>query len=192
MILRQNEILNFWFGHPDEVSYGKPRKQWFVKNSQFDQQVKNLFLDDYKQAATGQLNDWQSSPIGCLALVIVLDQFPRNMFRGTPQAFATDSQALGVAQHSVTQGFDRQLLPVQRWFFYLPFEHSENMQHQCQAVELFSQLAHDPDSVDTIDYAIQHLKVIERFGRFPHRNKILGRVSTVEEEEFLKLPGSSF
>ena len=114
------------------------------------------------------------------------------MFRGTPQAFATDWQALSAAQYAIAQGYDRELLPVQRWFIYLPFEHSENLDHQNQSVSLFEQLSDDPDSADTIQYAIRHRKVILRFGRFPHRNAILGRVSTAQEEEFLQEPGSSF
>jgi uncharacterized protein (DUF924 family) len=114
------------------------------------------------------------------------------MFRGTAQAFATDWQALSTAQYAVAQAYDRELLSVQRWFIYCPFEHSENLEHQNQAVALFGQLGDDPDSADTINYAIRHREVILRFGRFPHRNEILGRASTPEEEEFLKQPGSSF
>ncbi|MBW4492012.1 MAG: DUF924 domain-containing protein [Oscillatoria princeps RMCB-10] len=186
------EILGFWFGQPGEAGYGKPRKVWFVKDPAFDQEVRLRFLADYELAAAGKLEDLQSTPAGCLALVILLDQFPRNMFRGQPQAFATDSQALFVAQHAVDRGFDKQMLPVQRWFIYLPFEHSENLEHQRRSVELFRQLSDDPDSADTIDYAVRHLEIIERFGRFPHRNKILGRETTPEEAEFLKQPGSSF
>ena len=186
------DILGFWFGKPGEAGYGKPRKVWFVKDAAFDEEVRLRFLADCELAAAGKLEDWQSAPAGCLALVILLDQFPRNMFRGQPQAFATDSQALFVAQHAVAQGFDRQMLPVQRWFIYLPFEHSENLEHQRRSVELFRRLSDDPDSADTIDYAVRHLEIIERFGRFPHRNQILGRETTPEEAEFLKQPGSSF
>ena len=114
------------------------------------------------------------------------------MFRGTAIAFATDPQALLAAQHAVNKGFDQELLPVQRWFIYLPFEHSENLDHQHQCVELFAALRSDLDSAATIDYAVRHFSVIERFGRFPHRNKILGRATTPEEAEFLQQPGSSF
>jgi len=190
--MTKDEILAFWFGKPEDSEYGKPRQAWFTKDVAFDEEVRSRFLDEYHQAAMGQLNHWQESPDSCLALILLLDQFPRNMFRGQPQAFATDSQALAVAQYAVSQGFDQQLLPVQRWFIYLPFEHSENLTHQRQCVELFSTLKHDPDSASTIDYAYRHLQVIERFGRFPHRNPILGRESTPEEVVFLKQPGSSF
>ncbi|WP_017716753.1 DUF924 family protein [Kamptonema formosum] len=186
------EILGFWFGKPGEAGYGKPRKVWFVRDAAFDLEVRLRFLGDCEWAAAGKLEDWQSTPAGCLALAILLDQFPRNMFRGQPQAFATDSQALAVAHHAVAQGFDRQMLPVQRWFIYLPFEHSENVEHQRRSVELFRRLSDDPDSAPTIDYAVRHQQIIERFGRFPHRNQILGRETTPEEAEFLKQPGSSF
>jgi uncharacterized protein (DUF924 family) len=187
-----NQILDFWFGKPDEADYGKPRKVWFTKNPEFDQEVRSRFLIDYQQAAAGHLDDWKASPLGCLALIILLDQFPRNMFRGQPQAFATDPQSLAYAHHTVTQGFDKELLPIQRCFVYLPFEHSENLAHQRQAIELFSTLKDYPECASGVDYAHRHLKVIERFGRFPHRNEILGRETTPEEAEFLKQPGSSF
>ncbi|MEJ1935902.1 DUF924 family protein, partial [Nostoc sp. NIES-2111] len=186
------DILHFWFGHPDEPNYGKQKSFWFIKNPEVDEELKTRFLKDYQQAAAGDLDDWLNSPATCLALIILLDQLPRNIFRGTPAAFATDLKALAAAQHAIIQGYDRQFLPVQRWFFYLPFEHSENLAHQQQSVKLFQELSHDPESASTITYALQHLEIIERFGRFPHRNRILGRVSTPEEEEFLKQPGSSF
>lgn len=189
---RSDGILAFWFGSTTAPDYGKQRSIWFTKNPEFDQQVRHCFLSDYEQAVAGKLNHWQQSPPSCLALIILLDQFPRNMFRGTDQAFATDAQALSVARYAVAQGFDRELLPVQRWFIYLPFEHSENLADQQQSVELFNSLSADPDSASTIDYAIRHKSVIERFGRFPHRNQILGRATTPAEAEFLQQPGSSF
>lgn len=185
-------ILGFWFGHPQEVDYGKPKPYWFKKTPEFDEKLRALFLEDYQKAAAGYLNDWINSPESCLALILLLDQFPRNMFRDTPEAFATDWEALSTAQHAVAQGYDHELLPVQRWFIYLPFEHSENLDHQRQCVKLFERLSNDPDSAGVIEYALRHMKIIERFGRFPHRNQILGRASTPEEKEFLKQPGSSF
>ena len=189
---RSEEILAFWFGQPDAPDYGKPRKFWFQKTPEFDEELRHEFLLDYEKATTGELNSWLKLPQTCLALILLLDQFPRNMFRGTPQVFATDWEALAVAQHATAKGYDLQMLPVQRWFIYLPFEHSENLEHQRQALKLFKQLSHDPDSASCIDYAIRHFQVIERFGRFPHRNAILGRASTPEEKLFLKEPGSSF
>ena len=189
---RVAEILAFWFGSPEDANYGKPRKVWFKNNSEFDEQIRSHFFGDYQLAAQGKLENWKESPDSCLALILLLDQFPRNIFRGQPQAFATDEQALEAAKYAVNQGFDRHLLPVQRWFIYLPFEHSENLADQEKAVELTSQLSDDPDSKSSIDYAIRHREVIQKFGRFPHRNSILGRESTPEEQEFLKQPGSSF
>ncbi|MGI8504180.1 MAG: DUF924 family protein [Hassallia sp.] len=185
-------ILEFWFGHPDELSYGKPRKTWFNKTPEFDEELRTLFSNDYQKAAAGHLDDWIDLPKTCLALILLLDQFPRSIFRGTPEAFATDWEALSAAQQAIALGYDRQFLPVQRWFIYLPFEHSENLDHQHQSVKLFQQLSHDPASTSAIAYAYRHLEIIERFGRFPHRNAILGRISTPEEIEFLQQPASGF
>jgi len=185
-------ILDFWFGSPEQVSYGKPRQIWFVKKTEFDREVQARFLSNYEQAAAGELDSWKRHPLSCLALILLLDQFPRNMFRGMAQAFATDWQALSTAQYAIAQGYDRELLSVQRWFVYCPFEHSENLEDQNRSVALFQQLSDDPDSADAINYALRHREVILRFGRFPHRNEILERVSTPEELEFLQQPGSSF
>ncbi|MBW4663671.1 MAG: DUF924 domain-containing protein [Chroococcus sp. CMT-3BRIN-NPC107] len=186
------KILNFWFGSPQSEVYGKERVLWFKKNPEFDQELSDYFLLDYEQAARGELDYLQASPLGYLALILLLDQFGRNMFRGTPKSFATDAKALSVAKNAVESGCDRALLPVQRWFIYLPFEHSENLADQERCVELFTTLSDDPASKNTIDYALRHKAVIARFGRFPHRNKILGRENTPAEAEFLKQPGSSF
>jgi uncharacterized protein (DUF924 family) len=187
-----NNIPEIRFGKPNSPEFGKSQKKWFEKNLDFDSEVRSRFLPQYELAVSGQLDDWQDSPQECLALIITLDQFSRNMFRGTPQAFATDSKAVIAADRAVTNKFDRELLPVQRWFIYLPFEHSENIEHQHKSVELFSQLGGEPDSEMVIDYAKRHLAVIDRFGRFPHRNQILDRETTAEEAEFLKQPGSGF
>ncbi|MBW4619446.1 MAG: DUF924 domain-containing protein [Cyanosarcina radialis HA8281-LM2] len=187
-----NQILELWFGSFSDRDYGKQRQFWFTQNPEFDRQLQTQFLTDCQQAAAGKLDDWQDSPASCLALIILLDQFPRNIFRGTPQAFATDSQALAIAKYAIDRGYDRQLLPVQRWFVYLPFEHSENLEDQNQSVALFQQLKDDRDSEIAIASAIRHREIIERFGRFPHRNQILGRQTTQEEAEFLQQPGSSF
>ena len=191
-MIKVDRILNFWFGREDETDYGKRRVIWFAKDPEFDRKIQICFQEDYKQAAAGKLDHWKESPKSCLALLLLLDQFPRNMFRGTPQAFTTDSQALCVAEHAIAKGFDQELLMVQRWFIYLPFQHSEDINRQRQSVELFRQLGDDPRNVDAIYYTIRHLEIIERFGRFPHRNEILGRATTSEEAEFLKQPGSSF
>jgi uncharacterized protein (DUF924 family) len=184
-------ILNFWFGETAEDGQFKYRKEWFTKSPEFDEQVRQ-FQSTYEQAATGQVDAWMDSPQGCLALVLLLDQFPRNLFRGQPKSFATDAKALFVTQTALSQRFDQQLPPVQRFFLYMPLEHSENLEHQHQSVSLFHQFVDHPDLRDTYRYAIRHQDVIDRFGRFPHRNQILDRSSTPEEVEFLKQPGSSF
>ncbi len=185
-------ILEFWFGSPQSVDYGKPRKEWFSKEPAFDEEIRNLFFQDYQEAASGLLDDWIESPESCLALILLLDQFPRNMFRGKLEAFATDWEALTIAQRAISRGYDRQLLPVQRWFFYIPFEHSENLQHQLESIRLFKLLSGDPNSQSAIESAIGHMQIIQRFGRFPHRNAILGRPSNPEEKDYLKRGGSSF
>lgn len=180
-------VLSFWFGK--EL---KPRKEWFTKNPAFDAEVRSRFLSLHEQAIAGQLDSWRNTPEGSLALILLLDQFSRNLFRGQPQAFASDPQALAVAQHAIAQGFDQQVPLIQRVFFYLPLEHSENLAHQAESVRLFQQFENVPELKDYYDYALRHQVVIAQFGRFPHRNEILNRPSTPEEVEFLQQPGSSF
>lgn len=186
-----DEILHFWFTEPDG-STGKNRKVWFTKDPEFDAIVRDRFLPTYQQAAIGALDHWQESATGCLALILLLDQFPRNLFRGQPESFATDEKALAVAQGAIAQSFDQTLPLIQRWFVYMPFMHSEDLEIQQQSVELFRQFADDPETQSSYPFAIRHRDVIQRFGRFPHRNIILGRENTPEETEFLKQPGSSF
>lgn len=191
---RAEDILTFWFHEPqDTQAYCEERRQlWFGHHPQFDQEIRDRFTNDYQLAAERQLMDWQEALQPALALVILLDQFPRNMFRQDPRAFATDPLAREVAVLLVQTGADRQLLPVERMFVYLPFMHSENLAHQQQSVALFQQLAQERSYLDSSSYALRHQAIIERFGRFPHRNTILGRPSTVEEREFLQQPESSF
>ena len=191
---RVDAILDFWFGDSrrDRTHYGEPREAWFVKDPTFDAIVCDRFLTDFEQATTGQLDAWKTEPESCLALILLLDQFPRNLFRGDARAFATDTQAVAVAQGAIASQLDQSLQRIQRWFVYLPLEHSENLTHQNQCVELFRQLGNDPNSQNVLHYAIQHRDIIARFGRFPHRNAILGRPNTPEEEAFLTQPGSSF
>ena len=186
------DVLEFWFGAPDSPEFGRPRTPWFVKSAQFDALIRDRFLVTHEAAAAGALDAWSSRPLAALALAVVLDQFPRNMFRGTPRAFATDARALALARDAVQRGFDAVLLPVQRWFVYLPFEHAEDLAMQGKSLRLFERLATDAAGAGTLTYAMRHYAVIERFGRFPHRNAILGRASTPEELAFLAQPGSSF
>lgn len=182
-----SEILDFWFGPPDSPERGRPRKVWFQKSDSFDAEIRSRFLGTWERAARGELERWQATPLACLALVVVLDQFPRNMFRGTARAFSSDSAALAASESLVGRGFDRPLLPVERVFAYLPFEHAEDLAAQRRSLALFETL----DS-GYRDYARRHYEIVSRFGRFPHRNAILGRQSTAEEIEFLSRPGSSF
>lgn len=189
---RWQEILEFWFGSEQEADFGKPRKTWFRTNPAFDAEIRRRFLSDYELAAAGRLDSWRDSPASCLALIILLDQFPRNMFRATPGAFAADPLALSAAKHVVAQRYDLSLAPLQRMFAYLPFEHSENLEDQRRCVELMEPFAGDSHLGSFAEYARKHLEIIQRFGRFPHRNAILGRAGTAEEIEFLDRPGSSF
>ena len=186
------EVRDFWFGAPDSPERGRPRRCWFEKSEAFDGAVRSRFLGVYERAVAGELAHWERTPLAALALAVALDQFPRNMFRGQARAFAADLPALQVARRLVNRGFDSLLRPVERWFAYLPFEHAEDLAAQRRSVALFEGLAGDPDSTGTIAYAHRHYSIISRFGRFPHRNAMLGRESTPEELKFLSQPGSSF
>ena len=187
-----HEILDFWFGREDEESYGKFREAWFTKDAEFDEEVRDRFEVAYEEAAAGKLDHWQDEAWSCVALIILLDQFPRNMFRGDPKTYATDDKALEAARHAVEHAYDRELPPYGRLFVYLPFEHSEDLEDQRFSVELFRGLAAEMGSEDLLGYAVRHLEIVEQFGRFPHRNEILGRSTTPEEARFLKGPDSSF
>ena len=180
-------MLDFWFGAPDSRERGRPRKLWFQKSEPFDAEVRRRFLATWERVARGELGTWRTTPLASLALVVTLDQFPRNMFRGTARCFASDSLALAVARGTIARGFDRLLSPVERAFVYLPFAHAEDLAAQRRSVGLFDGL--DPEDVRS---ARRHYEIIARFGRFPHRNAALRRESTAEEIEFLKRPGSSF
>ena len=188
---RAEEVLNFWFGREGEPGYGEFREAWFKKDSEFDRLIRDRFEALYEAAAAGVLDAWKEEARSCLALVILLDQFPRNMFRGDPKSYATDHKALQTAEYAVNRALDHELPKFQRTFLYLPFMHSENLKYQRRSVELFRGLG-GSDAADSSDYAVRHMEIIERFGRFPHRNEILGRRTTPEEAEFLRQPGSSF
>ncbi len=187
-----NEILDFWFGDKESPDYGQRRKAWFIKDPVFDQEIASRFKSDYEQAASGQLQHWQENAQSCLALIILLDQFPRNLFRGDKRTYATDEQALSLTRYALEHGYEKELMPVQRWFIYFPLGHSESLSDQLQVEELARKLGDDADSVFIQGSARKHRDVIKRFGRFPHRNHILNRESTPEEEAFLMTPGSSF
>jgi uncharacterized protein (DUF924 family) len=181
---RVNEILQFWFADGSDPAH---ERRWFAQDAAFDQACRTGFLADHERAAGGELDSWKEEPSSALALILLLDQFPRNIFRGTPRAFATDPKALATAKHAVARGFDLALPPVQRPFIYLPFQHSENLDDQQESVRLLRKLAAEhPAMAGYIQYAEHHIGVIRRFGRFPHRNAVLGRASTPEETEFLQ------
>ena len=179
--LTASDILTFWFS-PDV----KPK--WFTGGESFDAELRQRFGAVLEQARRGAFAHWADSPDGALALVIVLDQFPRNIHRGTPEAFAADPVALAAAKQAIAQGYGGGLAPDGQAFLYMPFQHSEVLADQDQGVALFEALGVD----EYTDFMRRHRDIIARFGRFPHRNAILGRSSTSEETEFLQQPGSSF
>lgn len=182
-------VLDFWF-----QPAGGYRPEWFRKDENFDAAIREGFAADVEAALTGTLPA-AASIEDQLARIILLDQFTRNMFRGTARAFAGDAQALKLATELVASGRDKNLDPWHRWFAYLPFEHSESLIEQERSVALYTALAREmqaPAFDSALDYAEKHRVIIARFGRFPHRNAILGRESSAEETEFLKQPGSAF
>lgn len=185
-----DEVLHFWFGSPPAEA---PRAEWFRKDAAFDERIRVQFGGAVEAALAGGLRAWDATPTGALARIVVLDQFTRNLFRGTAKAFAGDALALAAAQAMVARGDDLWLSGVMRWFVYLPFEHSEDRAMQAESLRLFARLTADhPALADGEVWAKKHEAVIARFGRYPHRNEALGRVSTAEELAFLKEPGSSF
>ena len=180
------DVLDFWFaGDP-----AARRDHWFKRTDDFDVACLR-FADAAHDARAGHLDPWADTAEGALALILLLDQFPRNLFRGSPEAFAADPRARAIARRAVERGFDTGLTPAQRMFVYLPFEHSEDLGDQNESVRLFEPLR-DALGADTVDYAARHRAVIARYGRFPHRNAVLGRASTPEEEEYLAQPGAGF
>ncbi len=185
-------ILEFWFGAETPQQF---RTEWFNGGEAFDQEIARRFQIELGQAFSSGLDGWDGLPRSALALVLLLDQFPRNAYRGTPLAFLGDARAREVTLLGLERGYQQRFTPLERLFFYLPLEHAENLALQDRSVELMRQLeAEAPElaSAQLADYAERHRAVIQRFGRFPHRNEILGRESTPEEVQFLAEPGSSF
>lgn len=175
--MQPSEAIDFW------VQAGPA--QWFAKSDAFDQAIRDGFEAAHHAAARGELARWQDSADGALALLLLLDQFPRNLYRGSAHAFATDPLARAVARQAIERGFDKQAGPALRAFFYLPFEHSEAMDDQDHALALFERGASETGDQDSLKWAILHRDIIVRFGRFPHRNRCLGRHTTAEEQAFL-------
>jgi uncharacterized protein (DUF924 family) len=197
-----NAIVDFWFvPRPGERNAAEAssapaglvaRDIWFRKDDAFDAGIRERFGVALAAGIAGAFGDWCNEPRGCLARVVLLDQFTRNAFRGTPDAFAGDPGALATAEDAIERHFDRALAPQERWFLYMPFEHGESLAQQDRGVALFQELAAQTGLDEPLPWALRHRDVIRRFGRFPHRNDILGRASTPEEVAFLKEPGSRF
>ena len=173
------DVVAFWFALDVQPL-------WFAATPDFDEQLRARFLATYRAAAAGQLTDWDTTAEGALALVIVLDQFPLNLFRGQPESFVTEAAARAVADRAIARGFDQALPPVQCQFLYLPFMHSEALTDQERSVRLYQQ----PGLEESLHFARHHHALIQRFGRFPHRNAILGRASTAGELAYLASPGA--
>lgn len=190
------EILDFWFGHltePDVIPKEKAAF-WFTPDPKVDEEIKTKFAKDLERAKDGKLEHWSESPRGCLALILLLDQIPRNIFRGKSEAFAYDRLAQKTCLEGLAKGFDEDLYPVHRAFFYMPLEHSEDRQLQEASVYRFGKLNEiagakiKQEAESFYSYAVEHKQIIEKFGRFPHRNRLLGRENTEAEEKFLNSP----
>lgn len=179
----QKDVIDFWFKESSP-------QQWFQKNPEYDALIKSRFIEVYEIARQGGLDDWKNDADGVLALCLLLDQFPRNMFRDTAQAFATDAQALLIVKYAINKGLDQVVSPDKRRFVYFPFEHSEHLPDQKKSLELFETLR--ADSPLSYEYAVRHYDVVEKYGRFPHRNAVLERENTPEEDEYLSQIGSGF
>ncbi len=197
-----SDVLRFWFGDLREGELPDKEKQmtWWMKSEEFDDLIKQRFEKYVLFAEEGELSNWLETPLGTVAFIVVVDQFPRNIYRDTPGAFSRDSLALRVCLEGIEKGFDKDLHPMHRAFFYLPLMHSEDLEIQNLSVEKYSALEKEyttqPQIRETLacstDFAGRHFDIIKKFGRYPHRNAALGRESTPEETEFLKEPGSSF
>jgi uncharacterized protein (DUF924 family) len=183
---RAQEVLDLWFGAPGSAEFGTDRKLWWRKRRAFDTQLNERFGGLVSAAHEGSLHEWERAPLSMLALIVLLDQFSRNCFRDTPRAFAGDARALQLARTLVGQGDDLRLPSAyHRAFAYMPFEHDESLHSQREALRLFRKLEDETGVTSFHESAVKHAEVIERFGRFPHRNRILGRATLPEEEAWL-------
>ncbi len=200
-----NEILTFWFHNLADDGLIKknspPVSLWFNGGRRFDEEIRQKFLGVYEKAKAGELKDWEATARGRLALVIIFDQFPRNMFRSTPKAFETDALALDLAERTIKEGKDKELMFVERVFLYMPLMHAESLEGQEEGVRQYQALVEESRAKGSpntsyfeynLKYAITHRDIIAKFGRFPHRSAVLGRAISDPEEAFLKNPGSSF
>lgn len=192
MSISPADVLDFWFGAPGTEQFGRARDFWFTKSAATDGLIRDRFGPAVEAALRGELRHWADGDArGALALILLLDQFTRNIHRDSARAFAGDDAALAVARRLVADGRHLQLSPVERWFAYLPYEHSERLEDQRESLRLFGRLAQEGLG-EPLVWAQKHHDVIARFGRYPHRNELLGRESTAEEIEFLRQPGARF
>lgn len=198
--MNAQQIIDYWFGSdPDDAVAAREKgDMWWRSSAAIDDDIRTRYAVLVESAGRGELDEWASTPRGLLALILLMDQFPRNIYRNTPRAFTFDPAARALCRDGIAQGTDLRLRPIERVFYYLPLEHSESMPDQDDSVRLFSELARDaaPEHrelfANYLRYAERHREIIARFGRFPHRNRILGRASAEEEIAFLQTPGSSF
>ena len=187
----QDEILDFWLAPSGSAEHGQTRELWFRKDAAVDQSIRVRFGAAVETALAGGFGEW-TMPRGALARVLLLDQFTRNIYRQTPRAFAGDILALGISRAAVANRDDQALMPVERWFLYMPFEHAEDLAAQEASLQLFARLRDETGLSEPVMWAERHAAVIRRFGRYPHRNPILGRESTAEEIEYLATDGRGF
>lgn len=198
MVTSKQDILKFWFQEADSNKLGAAMKRWFESNNEFDSEIKSKFFSTIEDALNGKLDSWTETIDGSLALIIVYDQFTRNVHRGSAASYTGDRRALSIAKNIISLGYDKNLPLLQRLFLYLPFMHAEDKSIQKQSLELYTDLSKDaPSEVKKyfggcLDFAKKHKEIIDKFGRFPHRNKDLGRESTKEEVEFIKKSGRGF
>ncbi|HEY5925777.1 MAG TPA: DUF924 family protein [Kofleriaceae bacterium] len=190
-----DDVLAFWFGDEPTPTDATMRR-WFMRDAAFDAQIRERFGDLHAKAVAGGLTDWLGSARGTLALLIVIDQFSRNLYRDDPRAFAQDGRALAIARELWGSGRARELTPLERMFVLMPYQHSEDLAMQREGIAEYEKLAAEPGAPPmlkmALDFARKHAEIIERFGRFPHRNEVLGRETTPEERAFLEQPGSRF
>lgn len=195
-----HEILEFWFG-PDADQPLERAEKWFQPDDEFDREIRERFEDDVERAAAGEYDSWRQTPRGSLAYIILLDQFTRNIYRDSPKAFAHDSRTVEATLEGIERDFDEELEPVERAFFYMPLMHSEDPEVQETSLEMFDRLRKSAPEEDqrvkstvqsNYDFAVKHAEIIDRFGRYPHRNEVLGRESTDEERAFLEERGRGF
>ena len=185
MTEKAREVLDYWFGAPGSPEHGQRREIWFKEGRSIDAEIRGRFLALHEDATSGALDHWRDDARACFALILVLDQFSRHMFRDTARSYAADPRALATARHALAAGYDRDRAFFELNFFYLPFSHAEDLAAQRRSVELRHALPEHEDKERSVTRAVQHLEVIEQFGRFPHRNEIIGRDSTPEETRFI-------